>query len=279
MGQNPPTATHYTKGIVKVGTPKDGAALPDWTVTDDGLGLLTGTLKFFYDYTTGKAVEGGLAVPARGDRHPYDERLVCHDVKTTYGSNDIAYCDANYVGLKQDPSGIEYTLNCPTEEDPIQLHPKFNLEKDKEGSFKAIEKMAESPDWKTRYNTKVCKTKDNKGDEFVAFAVSPDNVTNDLVGVKSYKVPRPTMSVTFHTANQTIMFDCVRSVGKQFKKVPYGPDWSDVSKENRSWLFTSVSVTEYAGIFKCQTEYMLSGMGTDGKGKPWNKLIYEEGGK
>jgi hypothetical protein len=262
----------HKAGIQKYGNVRDGTPQPEWNVSDNGKGLLSGTLKFFYDYNTGKSVSGGLNIPKRGDRHPYDERLVCSQVQTNYGTNDIAYCDAQYVGLLADPTEAEWELSCPTEEDPIQTHPdflsigegKFNILKTplvagKLPAFDADQVMADP----------------TKGG-FQRFKDMKLTREKDLVGVTSFKVPRATMKVTYHTASQAYWFWSVQYLGYQIQRVPLAPQWTDVTALKRSWLLTSTSVTEYgASIYKVQTEYMLSGIGEDGSGKPWNKLIYK----
>lgn len=269
-----PFPSSHQSGIQKKGTVPDGEPQVDWNVTDDGRGVLTGTMRFFYDYRTGRSADG-VSVPARGERHPFDERLVCKDVQTSYGSNDIAYCDANYVGLKQDPSVPEWSLSCPTEEDPIETHPMFQTPKGKEGSFGVIEEVGDaSTQYYPKWNDQMAETTGKVNKEFKAFKVSKETIEKDLVGVESYKVTRPTMSMTIHTANKELLFAAIKNTGKQYLSIPFGPEWADVSKINRSWLFTSLSVTEYAGIYKMDMEFTLSGIGPDNKGKTWNKLIY-----
>jgi hypothetical protein len=261
-------------GIQDFGTPKDGTPQPDWNVTDDGRGLLSGTLKFFYNHKTGKPAGDVItSVPKRGDRHPYDERLVCKDVQTSFGSNNIGYCDANYVGISQDPSGVEWSLSCPTEEQSIALHPRFVIPVGKEGAWGHLIKIG--ADGVPQWNTEMVKPVD--GDiykTFESFVVGEKTINADLVGVESYKVSRPSLSITLHTANKQMLFEAIRNVGKQYILPPFAPDWADASRDKRTWLFSSLSVTEYAGIYKLDTEYVLSGIGSDNKGKPWNILIY-----
>ena len=263
-------SSHNT-GVQEIGSVSDGTPQPEWNVTDDGRGLLTGTLKLFFSQKTGATfeVEG---IPKRGDRHPFDERLVCKDVQTSIGSNNICYCDANYVGLAQDPSGVEWSLSCPTEETSITLHPKFVIVDGKEGAWGHLKELSEDgyPTW----NYDMVKAAKDFEKTFEGFATSKETIAKDLVGVESYKVPRPTMSITLHTADKNLLTSSIQNVGKQYLKPPFGPDWADTSNVNRTWLFTSLSVTEYAGIYKLETEYTLSGFGSDGKGKIWNKLIY-----
>ena len=268
-----PQPSFKRTGVQDYGTPKSRTPQPEWNVNDDGRGLLTGTLKLFYDHETGKPIDNELisGLPQRGERHPFDERLVCQDVQTSFGSNNIGYCDASYVGLKQDPSGVEWNLSCPTEEEPIETHPMFVKPESEQGSFKVIKSYNKAtPVW----NSALVDFQGDFSQEFKRFKLCPENVKTDLFGIESYKVSRPSMSVTLHTANKEILDLAILNVGKQYPSVPYGPTWSDVSKIGRSWLFTSLNVSEYATIFKLECEFMLSGIGSDGKGKTWNKLVY-----
>lgn len=267
-----PSLEAHKAGIQKYGEVRDGTPQPEWNVSDNGKGLLSGTLKFFYDYKTGRAVGGTLSIPKRGDRHPFDERLVCSQVQTNYGTNDIAYCDAQYVGLLSDPTEGEWQLSCPTDEDPIQTHPDFLLIG--EGKFNIITgplQIGQLP----KFDPNQVLFDPAKGG-FQRFKDTPATREKDLLGITSFKVPRATMKVTFHTASQPYWFWAVQYLGYQINYVPLAPDWSNVSALNRSWLLSSSSVSEYgASIYKVETEFTLSGIGEDGRGKPWNKLIYK----
>lgn len=283
MSENPPAPTPRKvepRTINKYGTPAQKTPQVDWQVTDDGRGLLTGTLKYFYDIATGKPLDGGtiITLPARGELHAFDERLMCKDVATTVGSNDIGYCDANYVGLSQDPTLAEWSISCPTEEDPIQTHPMFSIKSDKQGSFGVVIEEAAAPTYQPRFDPEMAVLGGKNQTEFERFKVSPKCIEKDLVGVESYKVPRQTMSISFHTAQQSILSSYLTGVGKQFTVVDFAPSFTTSSSlDGRTWLFTSLSVSEFSGIYKLDCEYTLSGYGSDGKGKPWNKLIYQSG--
>lgn len=278
MSNPPPPVAMIEKGVIrKYGETASKTPQIDWQVTDDGRGLLTGTMKYFYEVSTGKPMGSDfvLTLPRRGERHPFDERLSCKDCSLTVGQNDIGYCDANYVGLNLDPTDAEWSISCPTEEDPIQVHPMFPLKADKQGSFGIVIEEGVAPLYQPKYDPKMVVLGGKSFTEFDKFKVSPEIIAKDLVGVTSYKVPRQTMSLTFHTANKVILNMYMNGVGKQYRKVALAPDIATVA--GRSWLFTSLSVTEFAGIYKLDCEYTLSGVGSDGNGKPWNELIYADG--
>lgn len=270
----------YNKSVERAGSVKDGTVQPEWNVQDDGRGLLTGSVKFFYNYKTGTSSVGLDGMPTKGSKHPYDERLVCNNVSVNYQSNDIAYVDASYVGLKQDPSGIEWTLSAPTADEAIDKHWAF-LEIQTKGGFGVFAADQPSPTTNNFYDPD---TKfpifdpqvviANPKDGFQRFAVSDKTREKDLVGVESYLAPKCTMQVTWHTASEAYWFWAVQYLGWQISYVPLAPAWSNVTALNRSWLLTSSNVSEYSGIYKVSAEFTLSGNGKDGKGKPWNKLIY-----
>ena len=261
--------------IKKFGHISNGTPNPvDWQVVDDGTGLLTGTARFFYSNTDGKAVKKGF--PRKGDKHPFDERLVCKDTRASYGTNEITYVDANYVGLDADPSGIVWELLCPTSDEPIETHPDFFTW----GVLKTAPKKAQNgqvtpPTYNSTYKSMIDWNYDEvivREGNFDKFKDTPNNrgqnPSFNLVGVKSYKVPRATIRVTFSTKNETIKNTAIQALGKHCTQPPYGPAWTKTT--GRSWLMTNISVTEYAGIYKIQTEYMLSG--TEGY---WNNRIYQ----
>lgn len=259
--------------IKKYGKISSGTPNPvDWQVVDDGTGLLTGTARFFYSNNDGNVIKHGL--PKKGDKHPFDDRLICKDVHSKYQTNEITYVDANYIGIDADPSGIVWELLCPTSDEPIDTHPDFytwgilntNPKKSATGptppKYNALTGRVDwnqnqvklTQDWTF---DKFKDTKENRG----------ETASYNLVGVKNYKVPHATFRLTFSTKNEKIKNDSITALGKQCAKPPYGPDW--LMSPTRSWLFTNLSITEYAGIYKIQTEFTLSGQeGT------WNRRIY-----
>jgi hypothetical protein len=140
------------------GGPANGTPQAEWSVSDDGMGMLTGTLKLFIEdplFKQGGGSGGGSpsgagslfnvykgnsgvtksktppnqglgeGIPMRGDPHPYEPALKCFGVTVNRGAMGIGYCDAQYVGLLYDPAGLEWEITCPTEDDSIETHPNF----------------------------------------------------------------------------------------------------------------------------------------------------------
>lgn len=279
--------TEHVSGIRKYGEVKTKTPQVDWTVTDNGKGLLSGTLKYFYEVSTGNAIDQTYiqTLPIQGEVHPYDNRLICNDCTLTVGANDIGYCDANYIGTQSDPCDVEFKLSCPTEEDPIQVHPSFSLPADAQGSFGVVIEAGAAPKYQPVYDREMVVLGGKDLSEFDKFKVSPKTIEKDLVGVTSYKVARPTLSVSFVTQDGGFIATLISSVGMQTNAPqPKGnaPDWIS-GFSGRNWLLTSASVSPLLRseakvdiLWRVELEYMLSGVGSDGVGKTWNKLIYKE---
>ena len=222
---------------------------PDWTVSDDGKGMLTGTMRFFYNAPTG--VPRTSAIKA-GDTHPKLNFLLCNSVTTTIQSNDISYVEANFVGLGQDPAGVEWSLNTQTEDVPIESHPDFS------NSSKGWGTVTQDgfndlgiPYWNTE-NVIV----DEDG-VFGGFKNSQSNRDNQFVGVTSYKVPRATLSVTFFTAGGAGTY--VEQLAKAGSP-PAGVVAPVTLKGEQEWFVSACSVSQYSlTIFQVQMELTLSG--------------------
>ena len=259
----------FNKGIEEYGNVKSPLPQPEWNVSDNGKGLLSGTLKMYYEHKTGG--KNTTIPPKRGDKHPYDERLICSNSQINFGSNNIAYCDATYVGLVQDPSEVEWELSCTTEEDPIQTHPNFL--KRGEGMFDIVTEDV-SDDKPIKWDSDQVLFDYTKGG-IQRFKDSKKARDKDLTGITAFKAPRSNFKITFHTLAVPTWAWVVQNLGYQTGAIPMGPEWTSVVVFNKTWLLISSSVTEYGGgIYKVTCEFMLSGIGEDGKGKPWNKIVY-----
>jgi hypothetical protein len=261
---NPPLPTGFqstTQSPIKKGGELNGTKQPDWSISDDGKGMLTGTMRFFYSTPTGKPTQ---TVVQAGAPHPRFPSLLCNSVTTTLSSNDISYVEAQYVGLSRDPAGVDWTMNTPTEEEPIENHPDFGDSAKGWGVVTQDGVSAETgiPYW-NRENVVV-----DKDGVFEKFKYNPANVTNQFVGVTSYKACRATVSVTYFTANQgtvNVAVGKLATISDPFVSVPIN------KKADQNFLCTSVSVTQYsATIYQISEEYQLSGL------KGWNKKIYAD---
>lgn len=250
----------------KYGGPENGATLPEWNINDDGLGMLTGTLKVFIDGNgkTNKAPTGamekaaalslfnkyqgnnglsnpkdasgggglGEGIPKTGDAHPYDSRLRCFGVSVERTSLGYGYAEAQYVGLLNDPSGIEWEITANTEDSPIETHPDFLLPEgyyvDNAGKptgetgakFGVITKSGINPQTKGPYwNLKnVCV--DGPTQSFKGFRASEEIIKKNLVGVESYKTPMATYRVSYTTAKKEMFEWALKNLGRIFDIFP-----------------------------------------------------------
>lgn len=221
---------------------------PDWTVNDNGRGLLEGTAVFKFSHS-GNLSESSLPA-ARLDTHPNDPRLVCWDVDATYGRNSIATCTAKYIGIKNgsmtDP---EWSISGSASEQSVMFHPKFN------------QFVAEAAGDKFKIRT------DDAG-FFVSFGVKHPKVP----AVEKFVSPAGTIKISYYTTETDKWFQYVlKGQGKWCTKPPYVPDYLDASVANLSWLLTGGSVLEYANIFKVDLDFTLSVLQ-----KPHNLHLYDQ---
>lgn len=220
---------------------------PDWTVNDNGRGLLEGTAVFKFNHNGNM---GGSLPVSRLDKHPNDERLVCWDVDATFGKNEVATCSAKYVGIKNgtmtDP---EWSISSSASEQSVMFHPKFN------------EFVAEAAGDKFKIRT------DESG-FFVSFGVRHPKVP----AVEKFVSPAATLKVSYYTTSTEMWFPfAMKGQGQWINKPPFVPSYLDASVANLSWLLTGSSVMEYANIYKVDLDYTLSVLG-----KPHNKFLYSE---
>ena len=268
-------------GVRKYGNVSNGTPNPaNWTVDDDGTGMLSGTATFHYDFRFGSKVTD-LSLPKKGDSHPFDSRLQAREVKAQYGSNEVCVVNVNYVGIKQALSGLTWDLSAPTNDEPIDTHPDFftfgtitgGTEAPKTPGGKPAVATAYYPTGIPKWNRANVEVDNNQ--KFVAFKwnkeTGPDG--KDLAGVRSFKRPAATMRVNFSSTVATMAGWAIGNLGKYYPAVPF----ESINKEldttggTRTWMLTSASVSVYSGIYKVQCEFTLSG------DRGWNKLIYKAG--
>lgn len=309
--------------IVKHGGPPSGTNQVEWSITDDGNGVLSGTLRVFIDSAGGGGGGGSIMpsqlgtplftqyqgnngltnplsgsadgaarlhpkAPKRGDGHPFDGRLKCYGATINYNRMGIAYCDAQYAGLISDPCGFEWELTCPTEEDPIELHPNFlagsvNQNTGNSASFGdrdiapnefgVITQEGTDPKYKCPFWNLENVDIDFKSRTFKSFKPSPEMIEKRLVGVESYKVMRPTFRISFSSATTATWSWLAQQVGRRAKKIPYADGVAEIPTlpSGIDWLLTAVSVTRSMGIYKVSTDWQQSG-----NAGGWNAIIYKE---
>ncbi|NDB89151.1 MAG: hypothetical protein EB164_09675 [Thaumarchaeota archaeon] len=238
---------------------------PDWSIQDNGRGLLEGNAKIFFTHSK-NVVPSGL--PVRGSSHPYDSRLHCHTSNMTLQKNGIGYCEAQYIGIKEGDTTVpEWTLSANTSDLSIQLHKSFN-------DWCVEGGLIMKPDG--NYNTSGIKSGKNgykmvevdENGKFERFGLSHPKVK----GVETFSVPQGNCKVSFYCKNKEQWYAfSVGGLAKWCTKPPFVPDFLDASSANLSWLLNGSSVTEYGNIYKVELDFLLSILG-----EPVNPYVYQK---
>lgn len=219
---------------------------PDWSISDNGRGLLEGVAVFKVSHNGGPTT-----IPvARNSKHPNDSNLTCWDVSTVYGRNGIATCTAKYIGIKSgmmtDP---EWTMSGVASEQSIRFHPKFDS-------------------WVAQAGADRQKIRLDEQGYFVSFGPRHPKVP----AVEQFVAPSGSCKVSFYTKSREIwMKHSIGGLGKWSAAPSFAPQYLNATAAKLSWLLTSTSVNEYANIFKVDLDWTLSVLG-----KPHNIDMYEK---
>jgi hypothetical protein len=221
--------------------------------------LLESSVKYFFDIDSANP-EIPAGVPKRGSPHPVDSRLKCYKVSTSFGKNDIGYCQADYIGLLQDPTEGEWELSSSSSDSSMIFHKKFSdLTMDEKGVVAGDGTVATPTKWK-KYIER------DENNNFVKFMINaPDN----LGGIESFVTPASVCRVTFYSAKATTMLRVMQGLS-QTRAVPLAAPPSLATSDGTNWMLTNASVSEYGTIFRMQTEWTKSSGGL-----PHNPKIYD----
>lgn len=247
-----------SSGVTKKGSPANKTPQPDWSINDDGRGVLESTVRFYYENRANRVPTG---LPKKGEAHPADGRLKCYKVSYTQGRNEFGYAQAEYIGLETgNQSAGEWEVTSSTSETSIIFHPDFEvLAMDEKGTAGENGTGGTPTKWKNY-------VKFDEKHEFEAFTVdAPDG----LAGIESYLTPQTVCRVTFHTSIASTVGGVMGGLGKT-RATPYGVT-AVPNPSGGNWLLTNASSSEYGNIYRIQTEWTLST-----NGKPWNEKIYKE---
>lgn len=248
-----------TTGVKKQGNVPNKTPQPDWSINNDGRGILESSVRFYYENKP-NTIPAGL--PKKGDPHPADGRLKCYKVSFTQGKNEYGYAQAEYIGLENgNQSEGEWEVTSSTSETSIIFHPDFEaLAMDEKGTVGDSGNAGTPTVWKNY-------VKFDEKHEFEAFTVdAPD----DLAGIESYLTPQTVCRVTFSTTQASTVGGVMRGLGKT-RSTPYGCTAVPSGGEGGNWLLTNASANEYGNIYRIQTEWTQST-----RGKPWNEKIYKQ---
>jgi hypothetical protein len=249
---------------MELGAPQAEMRQPDFSVTDDGRGLLEASVRSYHKTNT-NSPRIPTSVPKKGEKHPTITELVCYKSSFTFQRNNIGYCQADYVGLKKDPTEGDWEISSSSSDQSLIFHPNF-----KDWAVKTAGDAQATPAKPTVWQPWVVTT-DDKPPQFKTFKDTTkfDKVHN-FQGIESYIVPSIIVRVTFHTAKFNIVGTIIAGLGKT-RSSPYQAPESLKVSDGRNWLLTSASANQYGTIYRVQTEWTLS----SGK-SPHNKYVYPE---
>ena len=237
----------------------DGLKQPDWHISDNGYGLLEGSLKMFYNHND-KPISINIE---KGSSHPFDSRLKAFDITINYGKNGVAYVDAKYIGIATgNVTQAEWSISGTTSDESIQFHPKF--EKFLSSAIPPYTLGGTYPQTSVSKLTGVIL--DNDGN-FQKFA--PKHPT--VPAIEQFVTPAATCECTFYTSDISIAtFALKDNLGGTTSQIPYAPDFLTASG-NKNWMLTSTSVTPHGVIYKCSWTFTLSVLD-----KVHNAYIYKD---
>lgn len=241
------------------GSPEDGSRQTDFEISNDGRGLLESSVKFFFNIDSNNP-EIPNGVPKRGAAHPVDARLKCYKVNVSFGKNNIGYCQADYIGLLQDPTDGEWELSSSSSDSSMIFHKNFvDLAMEQKGEPASEGTVATPTIWK-KYIER------DENNNFVRFMINaPDN----LGGIESFVTPASVCRVTFYSAKATTMLRVMQGLS-QTRSTPLAAPATLGTSDGTNWMLTNASVSEYGTIFRMQTEWTKSTGGL-----PHNPKIYD----
>lgn len=238
----------------------DGLKQPDWHISDNGYGLLEGSLKVFYNHND-KPISTDIV---KGSTHPFDERLKAFDITINYGKNGVAYLDAKYIGIASgNVTEPEWSISGTTSDESIQFHPDFKKFCEELTSPAYIQGQNYTQTAESRTTGVILDDKNN----FEKFAPKHPY----LPAIEQFVVPAATCEVTFYTNDISIAtFALADNLGGTTSKIPYAPEFLTASGD-KNWMLTSTSVSPHGVIYKCSWTFTLSILG-----KVHNKYIYKD---
>lgn len=221
--------------IVKKGSIQKLELQPDYTIEQDGFGLLTSRLTFKCEADSAQA-----AAPKTGDAHPIDGRLKCHRSSYTINKQGIlATIVSDYVGIEQgDRTRIQIKGDIITSTQPIQVHKDF---------IKSLKDLG----WSTQAQNYLDS--------------NAKAVQNAMVGIRSYLTADSSISATYYTSLKSEVNDGVNMVGKVFQKMagmedvvlPTG-NQSISAFHDRFAMLTGLSYEKFAHLYKVSFTIRIS---------------------
>ncbi len=207
---------------------------PDYTIEQDGFGLLTSRLTF-----RGDASGIGASIPKSGDAHPVDGRLKCHKSTYTINKSGLATVFSDFVGIETgDRTRIQIKGDIVTSTQPIQVHKNFVKE------LKALGWSSQSQSF-PETNAKA--------------------VESGMVGIRAFLSADSQITATYYTSLKSEVNDGVNMVGKTFLKMagmedvvlPSG-NQSISAFHDRFAMLTGLSYEKFAHLYKVNFSIRIS---------------------
>jgi hypothetical protein len=220
--------------LIKKGTVQKLELQPDYTIEQDGFGLLTSRLTFRSD-----AGSVGAAAPKSGDAHPVDGRLKCHKSTWTVNKSGLATVFSDYVGIESgDRTRIQIKGDIVTSTQPIQVHKKFVKELKNLGWSSQAQAFPET-------NAKA--------------------VESAMVGIRAFLSADSQITATYYTSLKSEVNDGVNMVGKTFLKMagmedvvlPSGNQGISAFHD-RFAMLTGLSYEKFAHLYKVNFSIRIS---------------------
>lgn len=221
--------------LIKKGSLGSLELQPDYTIEQDGFGLLTSRLTFKCE-----ADKAASAAPKNGDAHPIDGRLKCHRSSYTINKQGIlATIYSDYVGIETgERTRIQIKGDIVTSTQPIQTHKNF---------LKTLKALGWSSTAQTFPDTNSIA------------------VQNALVGIRSFLSADSQISATYYTSLKAEVNDGVNMVGKTFLKMPGMEDVVLPSGNqgisafhDRFAMLTGLSYEKFAHLYKVSFTIRIS---------------------
>jgi hypothetical protein len=222
---------------------------PDWTIEDDGFGLLTSRVTFVGDATAASSR------PKKLDAHPEDNRLQCHKSAVTITAGKKCVVVADYVGLSSGArTDLQWSFDAAGGTQPIQSHPYFSNKKSPKTN---------------KYFTEM-------GWDFAKGRF--DDVSASVYGLqgqRSYIAPEFSLGLVFYTTDKEGLKSLMESVGKISSTIK-GADslvipgkYEPVSVyHTMPILITSAGYEMFAHLYKVRASARIA------TGN-WNSIIYD----
>ena len=247
-------------GKIRIHGDIDGVILPNWNITEDQYGLLSGSISYRYESQNIMS----SAIPSIGQRHPFNGELLSYKGSVSHGAGGNAVMTLDYIGIGNGRSQTipEIEVSGSSGNQNVQLHPKF--------SDFALDKMPDK-DGKNWSFKPYVKTTDNDGVNFEVFdaITSPDG----LRGVDSYYVQRTTVRVSFYTYNTGTVSQHLNGIGC-YRDKPYGVEDFVGVPTGGNYLLTSCSASKYGKAYKVSAEWTSSEQGVK-----WSTILYRGWGQ